>query len=237
MRSASPPSSIKPLMKALWLAITLAYLVPGSALAEPRPISVEEIRAKTKKIFDEGGYQTSPEDLPKSRPASKKKQPPLSLPDIAQAPSAASSFIWGALWLFVGVGVFSLLLWLFRERARGAQLRASQEEPGAQTPQQQETPSLSSPSQLAQQGRYQEAIHALLLLAMARLSRRASSLTPSLTSREVLRALHESAEISASMAVLVGAVERSYFGGVPATEEDFARCALVYQKLSPLLPP
>ena len=81
---------------------------------------------------------------------------------------------------------------------------------------------LEPPERLAAEGRYDDAIHHLLLIAIQRLCRRAATRPdPARTSRELLRLLPLKSEARAGFAGLVQAVELAYFGGVPAGPEDY----------------
>jgi hypothetical protein len=76
---------------------------------------------------------------------------------------------------------------------------------------------------LAAQGRWAEAIHALLLDTLEALSR-GSRLAPSLTSREIVERVPLEARAREALAGLVAAVEISRFGGAAADEDDYRAC-------------
>jgi hypothetical protein len=79
-------------------------------------------------------------------------------------------------------------------------------------------------TRLAAEGRYGEAIHALLLAAIQHFAARAHlPIQPSRTSRELVRLLPLSGESRPKFNELVMAVERTLFGGEPAGAEDFQR--------------
>lgn len=82
---------------------------------------------------------------------------------------------------------------------------------------------LREPDRLAAAGRWDEAIHALLLETLAALSR-AAQLAPSLTSREILDRVRLPARAREALEGLVLAVEITRFGGAPAGETDYRRC-------------
>lgn len=74
----------------------------------------------------------------------------------------------------------------------------------------------------ARAGRYDEAVHLLLLLAVKRLSARQKVSTPwNLTSRELLRVLPKSEEERSLFKKLVATVELSLFGGRPVSEDGY----------------
>jgi len=86
---------------------------------------------------------------------------------------------------------------------------------------------------LAEEGRFAEAIHALLLRAMADLSSRTDSAgratSPAKTSREILRSSSLAPELRRALAPLVAAVERAYFGTGLAGLEEYAQCVREYR--------
>jgi hypothetical protein len=87
---------------------------------------------------------------------------------------------------------------------------------------------------LAQQGRFAEAIHALLLRAFVDLGRRTSApglaASRSSTSREVLHST--SPELRQALAPLVGSVERVHFGAGSAGIEDYTACVGQYRSFA-----
>jgi len=76
---------------------------------------------------------------------------------------------------------------------------------------------------LAAEGRFGEAIHALLLETLEALSR-ASRLAPSLTSREIVTRVALPARAREALSGLVVAVEVSRFGGAEPGEREFQAC-------------
>lgn len=93
---------------------------------------------------------------------------------------------------------------------------------------------LADPERLAGAGRFQEAIHMLLLVAIRYLSRELPSPPhPSSTSRELLRELPMSEEAEDAFRHLVDSVEVSLFGGIEATADDYAGCRRSFRALIP----
>lgn len=82
---------------------------------------------------------------------------------------------------------------------------------------------------LAREGRFADAIHALLLDALRVVGRQGES-RPAWTSREVLRGAGLAAEPRAALAPLVGAVEAVHFGRAAAGLEDYLTCAAIYRR-------
>jgi len=129
----------------------------------------------------------------------------------------------GVGWLMLGaagVGALLLLVWiagrLTRPRVTDAPVDGPGPAPALEVP-------LEDASALAAAGRFEEAIHALLLATIAALSR-ATRLAPSLTSREVLGKAPLGAAAREALAGLVLAVELTRFGGEVPTEADYRDC-------------
>jgi hypothetical protein len=90
-----------------------------------------------------------------------------------------------------------------------------------------------SADQLARAGRFAEALHALLLQAIAELSRRCE-VAGSLTTRELL---HSAAATlrddgQAALRELAASVERVHFGGRAALEEDYQQGLSAYRRFA-----
>jgi len=87
-----------------------------------------------------------------------------------------------------------------------------------------------APARLAEQGLYDQAIHALLMLSIGAISRRLGvSTARGLTSRELLEVFPLDEARSRAFAGLVAAVEVSHFGGIEAVEGDYVRCVEYYR--------
>ena len=85
------------------------------------------------------------------------------------------------------------------------------------------------PERLAAQGRFAEAIHALLLRALAGLEEYAAK--PALTSREVLRGSRLGRDARSALGVLVSAVERAHFGRKAAGPAEYEACLAEFRRL------
>jgi hypothetical protein len=82
-----------------------------------------------------------------------------------------------------------------------------------------------SADELARLGRFVEAMHVLLLQALADMHRRLDvALADSLTSREILRRANVSPLAKSALQEIISAVERAYFGDHPADESDYLSC-------------
>jgi hypothetical protein len=87
--------------------------------------------------------------------------------------------------------------------------------------------------ELAGQGRFAEAMHALLLRSLAEMRRRLQvSFADSLTSREILRVLDLPDAGKTSLADIIRRVELVYFGLHGAGREDYAACRSSYEALT-----
>ncbi len=91
---------------------------------------------------------------------------------------------------------------------------------------------MSSPAR----GRYVEAMHVLLLQALADMRRRLDEqFADSLTSREILRHTRLSAAGQAALRDIVERVEWTYFGQRPAAEADYQACRASFGTLAQAL--
>ncbi len=83
---------------------------------------------------------------------------------------------------------------------------------------------------LANEGRYSEAIHALLLRTLQELVRSSAvRVSPAHTSREILARVPLLNEPRDALSGLITAVELTFFGGDVASADDFARCRAQFQ--------
>ena len=133
------------------------------------------------------------------------------------------------------IGVAALLAVLGRAAVglrtpRGARVTRVEPEPAA-------APSanpndVDDAATLAAAGRYAEAVHALLLRAIAVLRALAPAppLPASLTSREIVGNCQQSAASRDALAGIVACVEVSRFGGEPLASSDFDRCETLYRR-------
>jgi hypothetical protein len=78
---------------------------------------------------------------------------------------------------------------------------------------------------LAQEGRYVEAMHVLLLQALDEMRNRLDQrFADSLTSREIMRRANVPADAKTALRDIIGWVERAYFGAQLAAAGDYAAC-------------
>lgn len=197
-----------------WRALPLAFVF---ALALPAAADIGET---LERIYQDGGLQR---ELPGA--ADDDPDPFVaSLPRFAGAPY---------LLLVVVVAVLAVMLvvWLAGadpERWRG-RLRSLRRPPrSASEPLPSASPQLASADELALQGRYSEAVHALLLAVLAGLSGRDRRWPHAATGREIA-ARHVRNE---DLRSLVAAAELAHFGGRRATREEYGICRARALRLS-----
>lgn len=178
----------------------------GALLVAATP-SPAELRARAEAVLAAGDYQRA---LPKDPTAPR----PFDLP-LGPLELLVRLLLWTALAVLVTLAI----AWLVRRLSAGAR-DAEVDEPAPAAP---PDVRVESAEALARDGRWAEAIHALLLETLAALSR-ASRLAPSLTSREILASVRLPARARDALLGLVEAVEISHFGGTDPSEGDYRAC-------------
>ncbi len=137
--------------------------------------------------------------------------------------------------LLVVAGVL-VLSWITREllaRRRGADPRTGPEAEAPPAPAGERVLVFDDASRLAAEGRYAEAVHALLLAAIRHFAERSrTAIQPSRTSRELVRLLPLGPEAREAFAELVRTVELSLFGGADVGAEDYERNLARFQALT-----
>jgi len=129
------------------------------------------------------------------------------------------------LFLLAGALAFALAMWVVREmqtRWRAKAAVASDQaapEPAAAAPR----APIPDHEAFARRGEFGEAVHSVLVLALASVGRAGSGLPPAWTSREILAAAKLGGSAQEAFGSLVRAVEVTRFGGMPATEADYRR--------------
>ena len=164
--------------------------------------------------------------------------------DLPHAPEVVSwripvppELVWGTLIL----GALLLLYFFVKEVIPGLTLSprgddwdesASAREGGARPPEE----AAVAAEELARQGRFVEAMHVLLLQALADIRRRHDqAFAESLTSREILRHVRLPEPGQASLRDIVARVEWSYFGEHPAGPDDYQGCRDSFDRLTAAL--
>lgn len=130
-------------------------------------------------------------------------------------------------WILAAAAGLALVLWArheFGHATRLPSLAADESETDGRAPptlprRGPRAPVLDDAERLAAEGRFAEAIHALLLGSLARLAP-----ARALTAREVLRQADVGDEARSALAALVGEAERVHFAGGAAGAGEFERC-------------
>jgi len=95
---------------------------------------------------------------------------------------------------------------------------------------------LEAADDLAAQGRFVEAMHVLLLQALADIRRRLDEeFADSLTSREILRSRQLSEPLRRPLREVINRVEWTYFGGHSADRNDYLACRASFSTLAQTL--
>ena len=182
----------------------------GAAMAETDPRAALERSIRNR-------------DIQTELPATGAKTPPVSW-NWSLSPDLGRVLLWGA--VIAGVIVIG---WSMRDAIpafdRSRRLVASED--GAKRPVARDglNQAQAEADELAAQGRYAEAMHLLLLRAVAELRAALGlSFADSLTSREILRRAPLSDGGRGSLARIVGDVERTHFGEDAADGEAYAAC-------------
>jgi len=96
--------------------------------------------------------------------------------------------------------------------------------------------SLAMADGLAEDGRFVEAMHILLLHCLDEMKRRLRlDIADSLTSREIVRRARLPEQATTALRGIVTRVESSYFGDHPATRPDYESCRGRYEELVSIL--
>ena len=175
-------------------------------------------------------------ELPDSNSAPQAEAPgPVVRPPAAAAtPRAPSAVIRVVLWVAVIAGIL-MAVWSLRDSlpviSRSRKIVAPKQPPSPAPSNRLEEAGLEA-DDLARQGHYGEAMHLLLLKSLAEIRRQlGTSFAISLTSREILRRVHLSDIGRQSLRAIVAAVERTYFRGDDAGQDDYADCRSNFEML------
>jgi hypothetical protein len=228
---------------ALLLAAVLAGPAAAAAPAKAAPPAPTDAGARARAILADPRYQRA---LPGSTPGDKEdgggpspwqgrgrrggdvapgddgSAPP---PEMFQIPEALAVVIKWVL-ILVALAVLGLLVvgvWRAFERDRERKAGAADAAPPEEEPGRRErSPAGDEAERLAAEGRWGEALHALLLQAIRHLTAGSPvALRASYTSRELLRLVPLPGEARQAFAGLVRAVELSLFGGAPVGPDEY----------------
>jgi hypothetical protein len=230
LRTAWGPQGLRGPAAAAGLAVLLAALLllcfPAAAFAQTdSPDSggydSETVRQARDQVLADGSYQTErpePEELPRIEP--------FTIP-----PWLAKVLFWAVL---VGVGALvlfflgNLALDLLRNRTA---FQRNRDRPGegalrVETPPAEprvlDRATLAEADRLAVEGRFSEAIHLLLLVALARLQRELGArVAPAMTGRELLHLPALPGGTVEPLTRMVQLSEINHFGGREAAEPDY----------------
>jgi len=209
----------------LALALTVAALgaATPSAAQEGRQ-DATEVEAARDRVLGNNAYQTEkpqPEEMP-------------DLPDFTIPPWLVEALLWLFGALAIGAVLYLLINLLLEIRGGRTAFWRSRNRP-AEAGEIVETPvvldretrerTLEEADALAAEGRYAEAIHLLLLVALERLRRELGpKVAPALTSREVLQVAPVPEAVVAPLTRMVAISEIKHFGGRDAAAPDYQSC-------------
>jgi hypothetical protein len=153
--------------------------------------------------------------------------------DEAPHPGPAGGILSFLMWGVIAVAVVLLAFWLTTELVKyggdDLELAADPTSPAPLDFAVVDRP-LDDADVLANEGRYSEAIHALLLRTLQELVRTSSvRVSPAHTSREILARVPLLTDSRDALSGLITAVELTFFGGDVASADDFARCRAQFQ--------
>jgi hypothetical protein len=220
-RQGSGGSAVRAGLAVLLAALLLMSPVVAFAQADAGGTDGETVRQSRDRVLADGSYQTErpqPEELPKIEP--------FTIP-----PWLAEILYWAILAGVAALVLFflgSLALDLLRNRAG---LKPNRDH-AAEGPLRVETPpaeprvldraTLAEADRLAAEGRFSEAIHLLLLVALARLQRELGPrVAPAMTGRELLHLPALPGATVEPLTRMVRLSEINHFGGRRAGEPDY----------------
>ncbi len=204
----------------------------GAMLLAAAPAGAEDDPGTAARaVLEDGGYQT---ELPTSLP--EPRTPPDPHPPatrVLELGPLAEALLWVLAIAFVGLLAYGIATHpgLKRRLRPHADENGSPMGPRAEAAAGAPDP-MAQADGLAREGRLDEAVHLLLLGAIAVLRERLDpGLPASLTSREVMRRLKLTSGARRAFQALVQAVERSLFGGRPTGPGDYDACRRSYRAL------
>ena len=203
-----------------------------------------EVRARARAALEDPRFQRA---LPShDEPADPKRRrgaddpnaiPGGDLPDVSLPVLGAGAVLAKVIFIVLLVAAGVLIVgWIAREllaRRRGAGPRSGPEVEASPAATAERALVFDDASRLAGQGRYAEAVHALLLAAIRHFAERSrTAIQPSRTSRELVRLLPLGPEAREAFAELVRTVELSLFGGAAVGAEEYEHNLARFQALT-----
>jgi hypothetical protein len=200
------------------------------------------VRARARAALEDPRFQ---HELPSHEEADDRKRRPADetgaagggLPEVPLPVLGAGAVLGKVIFvvLLVAAGVL-IVGWIAREllaRRRGAGPRTGPEAAASPASTAERALVFDDAARLASEGRYAEAVHALLLAAIRHFAARSrTAIQPSRTSRELVRLLPLGPEAREAFAELVRTVELSLFGGAEVGAEDYERNLARFQELT-----
>jgi hypothetical protein len=230
LRSEGPPrgrarpaaGALPALLLAILLLAPLLFAPAAAVLAQTSGFDPAEVRDSRDSVLADGRYQTEMPE-PEVRP----ERDPFTIP-----PWLAEIIFWvmvAAVLAMVAYFLFQLAYDLLRDRSpfrrnrdRAGAAPERVETPLAAAPREVDPHSLAEADRLAGEGRFSEAIHLLLLVAMQRLHRELGArVAPAMTGREVLHLPSLPGATVAPLTRMVRLSEINHFGGRTAREPDY----------------
>lgn len=220
-RRAAPVLAV---LAVLALPVFVLSAMSPAAVAQQGLHGAEDVAASRDRVLGDGRYQTE-------------KPAPQEVPDVEPwviPPWLVKTILWALGAVVAGLVIF-FLVGLARDLVQGRRGRGqAAEAPPAETPgvtavppqrHEAEQRSLDEADALAAAGRFSEAIHLLLLVALERLRQELGPrVAPAMTGREVLRLAAIPGTASAPLQRMVALSEINHFGGRSAAEPDYRRC-------------
>ncbi len=225
-----------------WIGIVFWVALGGTvgAMAAPAPAAPADadVEAAARRVLEPGEYQTSlpsPEPIGPRTPPRRTRRPDRDRTwerdrsgDDSSSPSSSGSsgdtnlgpVAKALFYLLIGVTVIAIALmvgrWLSQPKQANVRVKVATATGPTQGPL--PPPPLSEHERLALEERYDEAIHVLLLNALAPLRQ---SYSDALTSRELLARVGLKPPAEDAMRGLVVAVELSHFGAISASRAEY----------------
>jgi hypothetical protein len=218
--------------------VKVAILIGAGFMCAAHFPAQDQLRERLDAIYARGGYERElpseqPVDVERKRdsgrpfePTPETRQPSWELPGWLR--DILAMVVTALPWLGLAVVVALLVVLL----VTSSRTRAPRERPvpaatpTAPTPGAVEDAFIPDHARLAAEGRFEEAIHALLLLAIQRLRATArTGVDAGMTSREIARGPTLGPDAREALGRIVRAVEITLFGGRPAGEHEYRSCA------------